>query len=62
MDHLRAGLDLSRLRYLIIDEADRMSGDWLTNIDKSIDHNLIQKLLFSATLASDPQFLSAVKV
>ena len=61
-DHIDTGLDLSRLRYLVIDEADRMTGQWLKQIDDVINHNQVQKLLFSATLASDPKFLSALKV
>jgi superfamily II DNA/RNA helicase len=62
MDHLETGLDLSRLRYLVVDEADRMRGAWLEKLEQKTNRALVQKLLFSATLASDPQFLSSLKV
>ena len=62
VDHLNAGIRLDRLKFLVIDEADRMSGNWLAELDKHINRSTVQKLLFSATLASDARFLSAVKV
>ena len=54
-------LDFSRLKYLVIDEADQMEGEWLKTLEAKIPKQC-QKLLFSATLASDPQFLAALKV
>ena len=54
-------LDFSRLKYLVIDEADQMEGEWLKSLEAKIPKQC-QKLLFSATLASDPQFLAALKV
>ena len=54
-------LDFSRLKYLVIDEADQMEGEWLKTLESKIPRQC-QKLLFSATLASDPQFLAALKV
>ena len=62
MDHLDSGMDLTRLRYLVVDEADRMRGAWLEKLEQKTNRALVQKLLFSATLASDPQFLSSLKV
>lgn len=62
VDHIDGGLNLKRVRYLVVDEADRMTGQWLQKIDSVIQGGAVQKLLFSATLASDPQFLSALKV
>ncbi|CBY10279.1 unnamed protein product [Oikopleura dioica] len=62
MDHLENGLDLSRLRFLVVDEADRMRGAWLEKLEQKTNRALLQKLLFSATLASDPQFLSSLKL
>ncbi|XP_045106460.1 ATP-dependent RNA helicase DDX51-like [Portunus trituberculatus] len=77
-DHLRMtqGLDLSALRYLVLDEADRMlaaeGGDWMHHIERAIvDHRArqenqlllqppLQRLLFSATLSSDPEHLQHV--
>uniref|UniRef100_A0A0P4W536 ATP-dependent RNA helicase n=1 Tax=Scylla olivacea TaxID=85551 RepID=A0A0P4W536_SCYOL len=77
-DHLRMthGLDLSALRYLVLDEADRMlaaeGGDWVGHIQRAIvDHQAkqenqlllqpsLQRLLFSATLSSDPEQLQHV--
>lgn len=54
-------LDYFRLKYLVIDEADQMEGEWLKALEKKIPTNC-QKLLFSATLARDPQFLAALKL
>ena len=54
-------LDFTRLKYLVIDEADQMEGEWLKRLESKIPKQC-QKLLFSATLASDPQFLAALKV
>jgi len=54
-------LDFSRLKYLVIDEADQMEGEWLKTLEAKIPKRC-QKLLFSATLASDPQFLAALKL
>jgi len=54
-------LDFSRLKYLVIDEADQMEGEWLKTLEAKIPKQC-QKLLFSATLASDPQFLAALKL
>ncbi|CAG5108020.1 Oidioi.mRNA.OKI2018_I69.chr1.g3599.t1.cds [Oikopleura dioica] len=62
MDHLDSGMDLTRLRYLVVDEADRMRGAWLEKLEQKTNRALVQKLLFSATLASDPQFLSSLKL
>ena len=62
VDHIDGGLNLKRVKYLVIDEADRMTGQWLQKMDSVISAGAVQKLLFSATLASDPQFLSALKV
>lgn len=62
VDHIDGGLNLKRVRYLVVDEADRMTGQWLQKIDSVIQGGAVQKLLFSATLASDPQFLSALKL
>ena len=62
VDHIDGGLNLRRVKYLVIDEADRMTGEWLQKMDSVINAGAVQKLLFSATLASDPQFLSALKV
>lgn len=77
-DHLRMtrGLDLSALRYFVLDEADRMlaaeGGDWVGHIQRAIaDHQAklqnqpllqppLQRLLFSATLSSDPEQLQYV--
>lgn len=78
-DHLRMtrGLDLSALRYLVLDEADRMlaaeGGDWVAHVQRAIsDHQAVsragqslpqahlQRLLFSATLSSDPEQLQHV--
>ncbi|KAG0711762.1 ATP-dependent RNA helicase DDX51 [Chionoecetes opilio] len=77
-DHLRMtrGLDLSDLRYLVLDEADRMlaaeGGDWVGQVQRAIaDHQAgqadqpwlrppLQRLLFSATLSSDPEQLQHV--
>ena len=59
--HYLEKFDLQRLQYLVIDEADQMEGDWLKELESRVPSNC-QKLLFSATLASDPQFLAALKV
>lgn len=77
-DHLRMtrGLDLSALRYFVLDEADRMlaaeGGDWVGHIQRAIaDHQArlqnqpllqppLQRLLFSATLSNDPEQLQYV--
>ena len=59
--HYLEKFNLERLQYLVIDEADQMEGDWLKELESKVPSNC-QKLLFSATLASDPQFLAALKV
>ena len=59
--HYLEKFNLQRLQYLVIDEADQMEGDWLKELESKVPSNC-QKLLFSATLASDPQFLAALKV
>jgi len=59
--HYMDKLDLSRLHYLIIDEADQMEGTWLKQLESVVPSNA-RKLLFSATLATDPQFLAALKL
>ncbi|KAJ8298998.1 hypothetical protein KUTeg_023058 [Tegillarca granosa] len=59
VDHINKteGFDLSQLRFLVIDEADRMmeeiKQDWLTHL---------QKLLFSATLSQNPEKLQMLNL
>lgn len=84
VDHLQAtpGFSLHHLKYLVIDEADRvierMHNDWLYHLERhliSVDMRKVppltvremayrqpppQKLLFSATLTSDPEKLQTL--
>ncbi|KAK2719685.1 ATP-dependent RNA helicase DDX51-like [Artemia franciscana] len=86
VDHIEktVGFDLTDLRYLIIDEADRIleetHSDWLTHIESAVYKKgrtkiqaltikamqcinpPLQKLLFSATLTSNPEKLKALKL
>ena len=70
-------LDLSHLRYLVIDEADRMmeniAQDWLNILEAAVYTGArrrpgqltaipLQKLLFSATLSHDPEQLEQLNL
>lgn len=54
-------IEFGKLKFLIIDEADQMEGEWLNLLQPKLP-NTCQKLLFSATLARDPQFLASLKL
>ena len=65
-DYMASGnLDLSNLRWLVVDEADRMlsatseADRWLRIVKANVSENC-QKLLFSATMTRNPQKLESL--
>ncbi|ORX40806.1 P-loop containing nucleoside triphosphate hydrolase protein [Kockovaella imperatae] len=67
IDHLNGtpGFTLQHLRFLVIDEADRLLGqsyhDWLVQVLGNTSP-YCQKLLFSATLTRDPAAIASLKL
>lgn len=74
VDHIQTtpGFDLSSLKYLVIDEADRLLNqsfqEWVSVVMKAIPNKAnppqrpVQKLVFSATLTRDPGKLASLNI